>query len=425
MHSVEIELGEGRGRVFGTCDERFEPVLDAFVRNFTEGEEVGASLSANVDGETVLDLWGGRLHPRQDGDWQRDTLCVVHSVTKAAVALCAHILIHEGKLDLHEKVTTYWPEFGAARAAAAGAGAARAATAGKEDVTVAMMLNHTAGLAALSAPLKEGAFLDWNYMVEKLAEQEPFWPPGTRNGYHMSTFGWTVGELIRRTSGQSLGEFFRTRVTEPLGLDFHIGLPASEHHRVSRMMRWAPKKDDPVSPFTKALLSSKESLQYLALLNNGKFKTDAPESYACEYGAGGGLASGSGIAGMFNPLANGGGLLVDRIAIERMSAVSVATEEDVTLMLPSRFSLGFMVSMDNRHRESGALETIILGKHAFGHAGAGGSVGFADTECHLGFGYAMNKMGAGILLNERGQSLVDTTYRCLGYKTNEPGYWVR
>ncbi len=410
MQTVEIDLGEARGQVHGTCDDRFEPVLDAFVRNFTEGEEVGASISANIEGETVIDLWGGRLHPRQESDWQRDTLCVVHSVTKAAVSLCAHILIHEGKLDLHEKVTAYWPEFGAA---------------GKEDVTVAMMLNHTAGLAAISEPLKEGAFLDWDYMIEMLGEQAPLWPPGTRNGYHMSTFGWTVGELVRRASGQSLGEFFRERVAEPLGADFHIGLPDAEHHRVSRMMRWAPKKDDPVSPFTEALLSSKDSLQYLALLNNGKFKTDAPESYACEYGAGGGLASGSGIANMFNPLANSGGDLVDEIAIERMAAVSVATEEDATLMLPSRFSLGFMVSMDNRYREVGALETIILGKHAFGHAGAGGSVGFADTECHLGFGYAMNKMGAGILLNERGQSLVDATYQSLGYRTNEPGYWIR
>lgn len=410
MSSINIDLGEGRGRVSGYCDEKFEPVLDAFVRNFREGEEVGASVSASVDGQTVINLWGGRLHPKQDGDWQEDTLCVVHSVTKAAVALCAHILICEGKLDLHEKVTTYWPGFGAA---------------GKEDVTVAMMLNHTAGLAAFHEPLKDGAYLDWDYMVQRLAEEEPWWQPGTRNGYHMATFGWTVGELVRQASGQSLGEFFRTRVAEPQGLDFHIGLPAEEHHRVSRMMRWAPKKDDPVSPFTKALLTSKESLQYLALLNSGNFKTDAPESYECEFGAGGGLANARGIEGMYRPLANGGGDLVDRLAIERMGAVAVATEEDATLMLPSRFTLGFMVSMDNRHREAGALETIILGKHAFGHAGAGGSVGFADTECHLGFGYSMNKMGAGILLNERGQSLVDETYRCLGYATNAPGYWIR
>jgi CubicO group peptidase (beta-lactamase class C family) len=128
---------------------------------------------------------------------------------------------------------------------------------------------------------------------------------------------------------------------------------------------------------------------------------------------------------MFKPFANGGEEFVDRIGLERMQAVSIATNEDVTLLSPTRFSLGFMLSMDNRHRKAGALESIVMGKHAFGHAGAGGSVGFADTECRLGFGYHMNKMGAGILLNKRSQSLVNAAYRCLGYITSEPGYWIR
>ncbi|MBT4162299.1 MAG: beta-lactamase family protein, partial [Gammaproteobacteria bacterium] len=322
--------------------------------------------------------------------------------------LCSHLLIADGKLDLHAKVARYWPEF---------------AVAGKEDVTVAMMLNHSAGLPALRKPIKDGGYLDWDYMTDRLAEEEPFWRPGTRHGYHMSTFGWTVGELVRRASGLSLGEFFQRRVAQPLGIDFHIGLPESEHHRVARMMRWAPKKGDPVSPFTHALLNDSKSVQYLALLNNGNHKTDAPESYAAQFGAGGGIANARGIAGLYRPLANEGGDLVDAIAIERMTSASVAGGEDATLLMPTRFSLGFMLSMDNRHRPTGELESVIMGKHAFGHAGAGGSLGFADSECHLGFGYAMNKMGAGILLNDRGQSLVDAAYQCLGYTTCEPGYW--
>ena len=128
---------------------------------------------------------------------------------------------------------------------------------------------------------------------------------------------------------------------------------------------------------------------------------------------------------MFLPLANGGGDLVDRLAIERMSAVSVASGQDRTLLMPSRFGLGFMLSMDNRYRSAGELETVIMGKHAFGHAGAGGSLGFADTECHMSFGYTMNRVGAGILRNDRGQSLVDAAYRCVGYTSDEPGYWIR
>lgn len=407
---LEIELGTDKGLVCGTCDDRFLPLLDEFVRNFHERGEHGASVCLTIEGETVVDLWGGQLHPKQDAPWQSDTISVVHSVTKAAVSLCAHLLIQEGKLALHAPVSNYWPEFGCQ---------------GKESVTVEMMLNHSAGLAALRETVKDGGFLDWHYMANLLAEQSPLWAPGTRNGYHMSTYGWTVGELVRRASGMSLGDYFRSRIAEPLGIDFHIGLPDAEHHRVARMMRWTPKKGDPVSPYTKALLQSKDSLQYMALLNNGKFKTDDPASYRAQFGAGGGIANARAIAGLFSPLANGGGDLFDRVSIERMSAVSTATGEDITLMSPTRFSLGFMLSMDNRHRPTGELETIILGKHAFGHAGAGGSVGFADTECHLGFGYSMNKMGAGILLNERGQSLVDQTYRCLGYSNNAPGYWIR
>ena len=262
-------------------------------------------------------------------------------------------------------------------------------------------------------------------MTGLLASQAPYWQPGTRHGYHMATYGWTVGELVRRASGLSLGEYFQQRVAGPLELDFYIGLPDAEHERVSRMLRWTPKKNDPVSPYTKALLQDRDSLQYQALLNTGGFKTDSPDSYRTEFGAGGGIANARGIAGMFSPLATADGDLVDELALERMSSVSTASFEDATLVMPTRFSLGFMLSMDNRYRPTGELETIILGKHAFGHAGAGGSVGFADTECHLAFGYAMNKMGAGILLNERGQSLVDATYRCLGYRTDAPGYWIR
>lgn len=407
--TIEVNLDQGRGAIHGYCDEKFQSVLDAFVENFEQRQEHGASLCVNVEGETVVDLWGGKMHPRQESDWQQDTISIVHSVTKAAVSLCAHILMMEGKLALHARVCDYWPEFGVN---------------GKEDITVAMMLNHSAGLAAIKEPVKEGGFLDWDYMVNLISQQAPWWEPGTRHGYHMSTYGWTVGELVRRASGMSLGDYFRTRVAEPLDIDFHIGLPESEHHRVSRMMGWAPKKGDPVSPYTLALLSNRDSLQYIALLNNGKSKTDSPESYLSQFGAGGGITNARGIAGLFKPLAGGGEDLVDRLTVERMAAVSVAGEDRV-LLLPSRFSLGFMLSMDNRHREAGALETVIMGKHAFGHAGAGGSLGFADRQCALGFGYTMNKMGAGILLNERGQSLVDQTYRCLGYTTNEPGFWIR
>ncbi len=409
--SSEVNLEVANVTVSGFCDDKFAPVLDAFVTNFREREEIGASVCLNVEGETLVDLWGGKVSNKPDAaDWQEDTISVVFSCTKAAVSICAHMLLQEGKLELRAPVTDYWPEFGQQ---------------GKDEVTVAMMLNHSAGLAAIREPIKDAGFLDWDYMCERLASETPFWEPGTRNGYHMSTYGWTVGELVRRASGESLGTYFRDHIAEPLGIDFHIGLPESEHHRVAKMRRWAPAKGDPMSPFTVALLNDRASVQNLAFLNNGGFRTDAPESYLAEYGAGGGITNARGLAGMYRPLANGGGDLFGPDQVELMAAASVATEQDATLLMPTRFSLGFMLSMDNRYRETGQMESMVLGKQAFGHAGAGGSVGFADTECHLGFGYSMNKMGAGILLNDRGQSLVDAAYKALGYRTDSVGSWVR
>ena len=412
---MEIEIEVKNGSVKGYSVEEFQPVLNEFVRNFDERNELGASLCINVDGETLVDVWGGRKSPAKDSEaWQSDTMSVVFSCTKAAVALCANMLIDQGKMDLHAPVEEYWPEF---------------ACNGKEQATVEMMLNHSVGVPAFREPIRDGGYCDWDYMVDRIAKEAPFWKPGTRHGYHMTTFGWTVGELVRRISGQSLGTYFRENIAGPLGLDFWIGLPEQEHHRVSRMLRWKPEKGVLPAPFTAALLNDSKSLQYLALLNNGGFKTDSPQSYSAEYGAGGGVANGRSLAGMYTPLANGGvhnGVrLVSADHIERMAATSSATEEDATLLMPSRFGLGFMRSMDNRHRQSGAMETLILGKNGFGHAGAGGSIGFADPETKLAMGYTMNRMGAGILLNDRGQSLVDEVYRTLGYRTDKPGFWIQ
>jgi len=400
--------------VQGHCDARFAAVREAFAENFASRGEVGASVCLYVEGEKWVDLWGGFRDAAGEAPWQQDTLSVVFSCTKAATALCAHMLVDRGELELGAHVTDYWPEFGQN---------------GKQDVTVLMLLNHSAGLPALREPVKPGGYYDWDYMVARLAAEEPFWEPGTRNGYHMITFGWTVGELVRRVSGSSLGSFFREEVAEPLGLDFWIGLPEEHEARVAPMIPWAPDPKQALMPFTKALLGDPKSIQFLSLLNSGGYNPDSREAHAAEIGGGGGITHARGLAGMYNPLACGGEQAGVRLLssdhIIRMSQVSMATQCDATLLAPTRFALGFMRSMDNRHRPFGAMETGILGRQAFGHAGAGGSIGFADPECGLAFGYSMNRMGAGLLLNERGQSLVDATYRCLGYRTDSPGVWVR
>ncbi len=409
----QIDIETSAGRVQGQLDPAFGEVLDAFVANFETRDELGASVALSVDGKPRVDLWGGRANQTDATPWTADTVSLVFSVTKAATAMCAHLLAERGQLDLHARVTDYWPEFGAA---------------GKGDVTVAMLLNHSAGLPAFREPVKPGGYYDWDYMAGRLAAEAPFWEPGTRNGYHMISFGWTVGEVVRRVSGRSLGTFFAEEFAGPLGLDFWIGLPEAIEPRVSRLIQWVPGPDGPITDFTQAVMTDPQSISHLSLLNSGGYSPDSREAHAAEIGGGGGISNARSLAGLFATLAGGGSVdgrsWFNPDAITRMSQISMATGRDATLLIPSRFALGFMKSMDNRHRPHGNIESVIIGDRAFGHVGAGGSLGFADPDCGLAFGYTMNRMGAGLLLNERGQGLVDASYRSLGYRTNAGGVWA-
>lgn len=408
----KVTIKTSSSTVEGYCKPHYESIVKAFERNFSERDESGASLSLSIAGETVVDVWGGHVAEDKKTPWEENTLSVVFSCTKAATALCAHLLCDRGEMSLHDPVAKYWPAF---------------ARGGKKDTTLAMMLNHSAAVPAFRETLKPGAYYDWEYMVERLEKEEPFWEPGTRNGYHMVSFGWTVGEIIRRVTGQSLGEFFRKEVAEPLGLDFFIGLPESEEARVSHMIPFLPGADGPVTDFTYALLNEPTSISHLSFMNSGGYQVDSREAHAAEIGGAGGISNARSLAKMYVPLANDGehrsGRLISCETVQRMSQPCAITGRDATLLIPSRFAFGFMVTMDNRHRPQGDIESVILGQNAFGHVGAGGSLGFADPDCRLAFAYTMNRMGAGLLLNERGQSLVDATYKTLGYRDNKPGFW--
>jgi len=324
------------------------------------------------------------------------------------------VLASRGKLDVFAPVAEIWPEF---------------AQSGKEAATVKMMLDHSVGLPAFKTPIRPGGCNDWDYMVESLATEPPFWKPGTRNGYHMINFGWTVGELVRRVSGKSLGTFFQDEIARPLGIDFWIGLPEEHEARVAPVIPWMPAPEDALGDFAKALLSDPQSIQALSLFNAGGFDPNARACHAAEIGGAGGISNARGLAGMYAPLACGGSLggttLVDADTLARMGEISAATNEDATLLIPTRFALGFMKSMDNRGRRRGDRDSAVLSASAFGHVGAGGSIGFADPDARFSFGYSMNRMGQGILLNDRGQSLVDATYRSLGYRSNASGVWAR
>jgi CubicO group peptidase (beta-lactamase class C family) len=397
--------------VEGDCDSRFDLVRREFERNFTERDELGASVSVTLEGKTVVDLWGGAADPATGRPWQKDTLVHVYSNTKGATAICAHILVDRGEIKLDSPVAKYWPEFAAA---------------GKQDITVRVLMAHQAGLPAVRTPLGPGAFYDWELMTSLLAAEEPFWQPGTRNGYHGLTYGFLVGELIRRVSGKSLGAFFKDEVAGRLGLDFHIGLPESEEGRVAHAI---PATPDPskFGEFERLAFTEPTSVQSLMFMNSGGYlmpgEADTRAAHAAEIGAVGGMTNARGLAGMYAPLANGGGPLVGADGLARMGAVASATGVDAVLLVPTRFGLGFVKSIDNRGigLEDGS---VILAEPAFGHSGFGGSIGFADPVARLSFGYAMSKHGGGVGLNSRGQSLIDAAYRSLGYTSNASGSWI-
>jgi CubicO group peptidase (beta-lactamase class C family) len=380
----------------GHCDNQFARVSEEFEANFLDRGELGASLVITIEGEKVVDLWGG-VKSENGAEWQENTLCVVFSSTKGATALCAHILIDQEVFQPATLVSDIWPEF---------------AQGGKENTTVAMMLDHSAAVPVFREPLRPQGILDWDYMVGRLAAEEAFWKPGTRNGYHGLNFGWTVGELVRRRSGKSLGQFFQTEIAEPLGIDFWIGLPAALDDRVAAIKPYRHPAGAPLSPFLDAVINQKGSIAGLFMRDAGRQLAGGfagRDERAAEIGAANGFTNARGLAGMYSPLANDGGKLVSAETVQNMGRISMATHEDATLMIPTRFALGFMKSMDNRAL---GLESAILSEDAFGHVGAGGSIGFADPARRMSFGYVMNKLGPGLLLNPRGQSLIDAAYLC-------------
>lgn len=377
----------------GYCHPRFRRVQEEFERNFAERGEVGAAVCVMIEGETVVDLWGGLADPQTQRPWDKDTVVVVWSCTKGATALCAHILASRGELNLDLPVAYYWPEF---------------AQAGKGEITVSMLLNHQAGLPVFRKKLPEGAYTRWEVMIRALEEQEPFWQPGTRHGYHAFTFGWLVGEVIRRVSGRSLGRFFQEEVAGPLGLDFWIGLPEEMEPRVAPLIMREESRE----------AAARQRTEMQSLVGNvGGFvqEVNTRRAHAAEVGAAGGITNARALAKMYAPLACGGGLgevaLVDKVTLARMSSVSSAVERDAILDIPTRFTLGFQKSSPG----------IGLSEDAFGHTGSGGSIGFASPKNRLSFGYVMNRMGDA----ERRQALMDAVYQSLGYTSHAAGFWIR
>jgi len=388
--------------VHGVCDERFSAVRDAFTGNFAAYDEIGASVSIVVDGETVVDLWGGHMDADRTRPWERDTIVCVWSTTKGIVATCAHRLVDQGLLDLDAPVAKYWPEF---------------AQAGKAEIPVRYLLSHQAGLPAISEPLAPGSLFDWDVMVRALEKQEPWWTPGAKHGYHAFTYGWLVGEVIRRVAGMSVGAYFRKEIAEPLGLDFHIGLGPEHDARTAEMIPAEPPQPGETN-FVMEMLRDPESMSFRTLANPPDLfnpqAVNTREWRRTEIPAANGHGNARSVARLYGALARGGEIKgPDGQAVRVLSpeAIARATVEqargrDEVMGLNLRTALGFVITSPDAQ----------LGPNprAFGHSGAGGSLGFADPDARLGFGYAMNRMiQENTLTDPRWGPLIDAVYASL------------
>jgi CubicO group peptidase (beta-lactamase class C family) len=383
----------------------FEPVREAFAANFARHGDIGAAVCVYRDGRPVVDLWGGVADPDPDPDagrpWARDTLQLVYSSTKGVTTTAAHLLAQRGALDLDAPVADYWPEFAAN---------------GKAEIPVRRLLSHQAGVVALDRPVPLADALAWEPMVAALAAQRPVWTPGTAHGYHGRTFGWLVGEVIRRVSGRSPGGFFAEEIAAPLALDFFIGLPAGERGRVSRMVYKEPDFDfAAMSPESipeefrdlVAALIDPNSLynRAFSVTDPAQIDFNSPEVQAAELPASNGIGTARGLARMYAALIGE----VDGVRLFTPETLADATKEqaggtDRVILVPTRFASGYMLP---------TATNPMTGPASFGHPGRGGSLGFADPEHGIAFGYVMNHIIESAPDDVRAGSLVDALRKSL------------
>jgi CubicO group peptidase (beta-lactamase class C family) len=373
----------------GECDRRFAALRSALARNFSEHGEVGAALAVVIEGRRVVDLWAGWMDRARTRPWRRDTLVNVFSVGKPMAAICLLMLIERGLVDLDAPAADYWSEF---------------ADAGKADATVRMLLAHRAGLPAIRRPLPHHGMYDWRLMTSALAAERPWWEPGRKHGYHVNTFGFLIGELVRRVSGESIGAFLNRTISSPLGVDFHFGVDAERDRGVADFLfpEVIPALLDARTPcLVRRAYMNPPGVSGLGTVNTRAWRAaEMPSTNA--------HATARAVARIYSALAAGGA--VDGIRLLRPETVELATREascghDEVLDRPSRFGLGFQLAHPERP----------LGPNtsSFGHFGAGGSLGFADPDEALAFAYTPNQGEGRRWQNPRNRGLIDALYACL------------
>lgn len=375
--------------IYGTCSAGFEPVREAFAANFAERDEIGASVAVVRGGEQTVNLWAGSADPARSRAWQQDTLTNVWSTTKAVTSLCAHILIESGDLDPDAPVARYWPEF---------------AQAGKDDLPVRWLLCHKSGLTGLTSASAVDDYYDWEKITALLAAQEPLFPPGTTTGYQAITFGYLVGEVIRRITGQTCGQFAAAEVAGPVGADFYIGLPESELGRCSDLQGVRPS-DDEQAALAQAYANA-DPAALAALLNPALSgdEANAPAWRMAEIPAANGHATAAALATIFGAIADGSGRFISERTLEAARA-GEGRYTDLVLGFPLEFGLGYALSGPEGHYGPNPA--------AFGHDGFGGSAVGCDPEARIAYAYVMNRMGMNLADDPRKMAIINAVYQSL------------
>jgi CubicO group peptidase (beta-lactamase class C family) len=353
--------------------------------------ELGASVSVLVEGRLVVELWCGWADAARSRAWQRNTLVNVFSVGKALAGLCVLIPVSRGQLGLDEPVSRHWPEFAAAA---------------KENISIRELLSHRAGLAAIERELREGSLYDWRLVTDALAEQRPWWKPGQGHGYHVHTFGFLTGEIVRRVTGERIGPFLRRELAETLGVDLSFGLARRDRSRRAEYVFDLERPDIGHDRFAK--LDS--DLRKRAYLNppgaTGLGTVNSVAWQDAELPSANLHAGASAIARVYDALLGEAPAIVDKEVLQAATAEEAAGE-DIVLGRPSRFGLGFQLTQPER--------PFGPNPSGFGHFGAGGSVGFADPDAHVAFAYVMNR-GGPQWRDPRNRALIDAVYQALDYR---------
>ena len=378
--------------VKGTYQPKFQKLYDIFSDSLESNYELGAGISIEHNGKNIVNLWGGYTNEKKDQEWTEETIVNVWSVTKAITGICIVKLINDGKLDVNNLVSSYWPEYG---------------NNGKENTTVKDLLTHRAGMFGFQNDYPQTNWNDWHAYVKALEEQKPFRPPGSSQGYHAVTFAWLVGELIKKIDGRTVGEYFKEEFSKPLNLDFHIGLDKKDLHRCAEV---SYKRLDNLKPpldfikyvpsflLNKDLINYKETViskDFLKAFNSKHFDKNGPNSVdwrTAEVPSANGHGTAYSLAKLFGILSNGceinGNKLIDQKILTE--ATRIHSKGPDTVLFGSKLNFGYCFMVEQSFSDKLNFAPIFK-TETFGHAGIGGSVAFGDLKNKIGYSFVCNR----------------------------------